>query len=158
MSTGSQIVNFVKRQWQKVAEEVCIWRVAGYGWFYWRVGRTPPAGRRSLVVVVPVGRIHSVCCGEEKRRHVECLWLRRTRSGSTPLTSTSILQITTARKTLRFGGICELNEATNKLVDDIGIYLLTTLWIECRTFAPGVCSIYYECPETFFAVKTVGIF
>ena len=69
--------SFVKRQ--KVAEEACIGRVAGYSGFYWRVGRrTSPAGRRSLVV--PADRIHSVCCGEERRRHVECLWLWQTRS------------------------------------------------------------------------------
>jgi len=55
-----------------VAEEACIGRVAGDGGFYWRVGRrTPPAGRR--ILVVPADRIHSVCCGEERRRHVECL-------------------------------------------------------------------------------------
>ena len=76
--------SFVKRQ--KVAEEVCIGRVAGYGGFYWRVGRrTSPAGRRSPVV--PADTIHSVCCGEEKRRHVECLWLWQTLS--TPLTRMS---------------------------------------------------------------------
>jgi len=112
---GRRSYSFVKRQ--KVAEEACIGRVAGYGGFYWRVGcRTPPAGRRSLVV--PVGKIHSVCCGEERRRHVECLWLWQTRS--TPLTrmSTWILRqngklIVVWRPTIRGTGTSELAERTS---------------------------------------------
>jgi len=102
----------VKRQ--KVAEEACIGRVAGYGEFYWKVGRhTSPAGRRSLVA--PAGRIHSVCCDEEM---ASTRWMSVAVTNPIHAVDAYVnLEITTARKTsivrrLTIRGTSELAERT----------------------------------------------